>query len=395
MNKERILFCGNALPILVLEELKLSLAGKKYEISLLKELNDQLGERLDILSLAFVDNIHQSEGENIYLFNNKRFNHIHSTNYPIARDIFKNIYFFIYLMRWSRKNKIHKRKIILLNSSLGNCLMIIITKIIYNTQIFSLTIDTPFPNIKSKNVFYRLYLICTFKLGHNLLKYFNGIIVLNENVISSLKLKIPFLVSKVGYSEDLYNNFIKVNKCKNKHGIKKILFAGTLIDYNGIIEMIEGFILINRPEWELHIYGYGNLEKVVRKLAKKNKNVFFHGAIDNITLLTYMQAADLLINPRLTYNSVNDFGFPSKLIEYMMSGIPVLTTDFNSLPSKYKEFLHLIEEETAEGIKLGIEKAFKIDQYILDKMSFNGADFIRNNNNWNNIARDILKFIDN
>ena len=59
VNKQQVLFCGNALPIEVIEDLNLSLAGKKYEINLLKSLNNQLGKRLDILSLAFVDNLHR------------------------------------------------------------------------------------------------------------------------------------------------------------------------------------------------------------------------------------------------------------------------------------------------------------------------------------------------
>ena len=158
--------------------------------------------------------------------------------------------------------------------------------------------------------------------------------------------------------------------------------------------MIKSFILIKKPKWELHIYGYGKLANEVKKMAKKNKNIFFHGAVENMTLLKYMQTADLLINPRLTNTSVNDFGFPSKLIEYIMSGTPVLTTNFKSLPNEYKKFLHIIKKETVEGIQLEIEKVFKIDHSILNRMSVKGVYYIKKHNNWNNISYEILKFIE-
>src|SRR5690606_3746033 len=155
-----------------------------------------------------------------------------------------------------------------------------------------------------------------------LLKHFDGIIVLNKTVPIALKLKIPHLISRVGYSEDLVLGGARNEINQKIPVIKKVLFAGTLVNYNGIEELVEGFINTNRLDLELHIYGYGPLENFVKKSSAINTNIIFHGSVDNTALIGFMENADLLVNPRLTHNSVNDFGFPSKLIEYILSGTP-------------------------------------------------------------------------
>ncbi|MEM0519057.1 glycosyltransferase [Aequorivita flava] len=393
MGKTKLLFCGNALPMEIVKTMNLSVAGKKYEIELLNAMNMKLGSSLEIVSLAFINNFEQTKEKNLYLFKDKKFHYIPSTHYPVIRDFLKNINFFIYLLKWCRDNSTYQQNIILLNSSLGKCLCLMLIKIIYKTQIFSLTIDTPFPNIKSNNLIYKAYLYIIFKVGHKLLKYFDGIIVLNCNVISALNLKIPFIISRVGYKKEQSDKTLIYKKQFNKIKVKKIFFAGTLIKYNGIVEIIEGFLLLNNMNYELHLYGYGDLESYVKEIAKKNEKIFFHGMVDNDLLFDYMQGADLLINARKTDNLANDFGFPSKLIEYMLSGNPVLTTHFKSLPYEYLDFLHIIETEDALGIKLGIEKVFNTDPNILNSMSTKGVDFIKENNNWNCITSEILEFI--
>lgn len=59
--------------------------------------------------------------------------------------------------------------------------------------------------------------------------------------------------------------------------------------------------------------------------------------------------ATLLINPRPTTEAYTKYSFPSKNMEYMVSGTPVLTTKLPGMPAEYNEYVYLVDEETVDG----------------------------------------------
>ena len=87
-NKYKVVFISNILPTKIVDELKLSVAGKKFELSILKELNEIVGnENLNIVSISF-------EGKNMnvrevddFLWEGKRYKHIKRIKYPILTEI--------------------------------------------------------------------------------------------------------------------------------------------------------------------------------------------------------------------------------------------------------------------------------------------------------------------
>gem|GEM_PF-1766178 len=392
-NNIKYLYCGNIFPPQLITDLKLPVAGNKYEVSLIKNLNEIWGDSLDVISTRNLGKAKNEIKDFKYLFEKKEFKHIKTINIPIIRDFAKFISLLSSFTLWALKNKNMQKKIIVLNSSFSVTVISILMKIFFKSYIFSLKIDTPYPNFNSKIKIYEIYQTLKFKIGDFLLRFFDGIIVLNKTVIKSLKLKIPFIVSKIGYDESFYNDNIHVYKIHLDK--KKIVFAGTLIQYNGIIELLDGFALLDKNDFELHIYGSGPLESYVLNYCEKHENIYFHGLIDNELLLKKFLESDLLINPRITSSGVNDFGFPSKLIEYILSGVPVLTTEFGSIPNEYKSFLHFIRDETPKGIKSAIINVFENDENYLNDMCVRGIQYIRNNNSWNLIAHDIHSFIIN
>ena len=53
---------------------------------------------------------------------------------------------------------------------------------------------------------------------------------------------------------------------------------------------------------------------------------------------------------------VAKYSFPSKNMEYMVSGTPVLTTRLPGMPMEYYPYVYFIEEESADGIAAAKEK---------------------------------------
>ena len=63
-----------------------------------------------------------------------------------------------------------------------------------------------------------------------------------------------------------------------------------------------------------------------------------------------------MVNPRPTHEEFVKYSFPSKTMEYMASGTPVLTTRLPGMPKEYYPYVDFIEEESAGGIAAALKK---------------------------------------
>lgn len=143
-------------------------------------------------------------------------------------------------------------------------------------------------------------------------------------------------------------------------GKRKCLYAGLLDAEYGVKNLVEGFILANIPNTELHICGSGPYENELREIINESNNIVFHGTLFNEEVLKLERECDLLINPRPTSGEFTKFSFPSKVMEYMSSGTPVLTTKLPGIPNDYFPHLFIIEDYSKEGIRDAITQAFNM-----------------------------------
>jgi glycosyltransferase involved in cell wall biosynthesis len=140
------------------------------------------------------------------------------------------------------------------------------------------------------------------------------------------------------------------NSLENKADKKICLYAGSLRRIYGIENLVRGFIKSNVPESELHIYGSGDFEKDLTELAKQYENVKYMGLAPNSEIVDAEVRATLLVNPRPIGEDYTKYSFPSKNMEYMASGTPVLTTKLPGMPADHLPHVYLIEDESSDGI---------------------------------------------
>ena len=63
------------------------------------------------------------------------------------------------------------------------------------------------------------------------------------------------------------------------------------------------------------------------------------------------QGRTALINPRTAQGVFTRYSFPSKTLEYMRSGKPVLCCKLEGIPDEYDPYLRYIQPQTAQGIR--------------------------------------------
>lgn len=177
---------------------------------------------------------------------------------------------------------------------------------------------------------------------------------------------------------------------------KAIMYSGKLDRQYGIPMLVDAFMTIKNEDIELWITGGGNAEEYVQECANKDKRIKYFGFLPSREdVLQLQRKASLLINMRLPSEEASNYCFPSKLFEYMATGVPVLSFNLGGIPEEYAPYLCLIDEETKERV------AFEIEKWInttVDELNQKGAEakrFICDNKNLQAQCRLICRFVFN
>lgn len=127
-------------------------------------------------------------------------------------------------------------------------------------------------------------------------------------------------------------------KEKKAHG-KQVAYAGKLVEAFGVKRLIEAFELIEDPEASLHICGGGELKAYVEEMCKKDSRIHYYGVVSAERANEILHDADVLVNPRQNDDEYTKYSFPSKNIEYLMTGNAVVAYMLDGVPEIYRRLL--------------------------------------------------------
>lgn len=141
---------------------------------------------------------------------------------------------------------------------------------------------------------------------------------------------------------------------------KRVLYAGTLNKIYGIKNLCESFASVSSEDEELHIYGDGDYASELKELISDHPNIVYHGNCVNSVVVDAELDAALLVNPRPTEGEYTKYSFPSKTLEYMVSGTPVLSARLQGIPEEYDDYLYYFDDKAENGLATALRE-------ILDK----------------------------
>ncbi len=121
-------------------------------------------------------------------------------------------------------------------------------------------------------------------------------------------------------------------------------YSGTLDKQYGIKALLEAFISIDDPKLHLWICGDGNGKDDVIEFASKDSRIEYYGCLKHSEVMNFQHAADILINPRSSEGLFTKYSFPSKTIEYMLAGKPVIAYKLMGIPDEYDDYLLYVDE---------------------------------------------------
>jgi glycosyltransferase involved in cell wall biosynthesis len=112
-----------------------------------------------------------------------------------------------------------------------------------------------------------------------------------------------------------------------------ILYMGSFFYFSGLPEFVREFAKSASSNQRLVLIGGGEQEGELRKLVADfalSEKVIFTGFVSFQDLPRYLSAADVAINT-MHRSLVSNAAFPNKVIQYMASALPVVSTDLDGL----------------------------------------------------------------
>ncbi len=203
------------------------------------------------------------------------------------------------------------------------------------------------------------------------LKYIDGFIALTKGIEEKVnKYKKPFMIIEGIASEK------KMVLSKENDEEKIILYTGTLRKKYGIMTLLEAFKDIEFSKYKLYICGKGEAEEDIKEYAISDKRIVYKGLVTQEEAIRLQSIATVLVNPRPNNDDFIKYSFPSKTIEYLSSGKPVICHRLDCIPSDYDEYLFYINDLSCRALKEKIIEVCEMSSEDRHKVGIRGQQFI-------------------
>ena len=147
------------------------------------------------------------------------------------------------------------------------------------------------------------------------------------------------------------------------------IYAGALTKGAGVDLAIEAFHSVRHRDAHLTVYGKGDVARV-RRLAAGDQRITVKGLVSRVELAAAMASARVLLNPRLPEAPENTGTFPSKVLDYLAFGKPIVSTWTPGLAESYRDLLYPAKADAADFAAaidrcLALDNAGLADRYAL------------------------------
>ncbi len=199
----------------------------------------------------------------------------------------------------------------------------------------------------------------------------------------------PYMVSEGFCDTSIFDDIPD----QEKYLKKTVVYGGNLSRLYGIQNLVKAFMQTNLDA-ELHLYGAGGDVAFIEDCAKLDPRIKFFGRVDRKTLLVALKKAHLLVVNKPTADDYSNYSFSSKILEYIASGTPLLTTKVGGMPEEYFPYFYFINDETIKGIANAIENAISQEDMTLSLKGTQARCFAAEKKNYIQQSSLILSFLE-
>lgn len=212
-------------------------------------------------------------------------------------------------------------------------------------------------NVKSHNPRVILAKRMLDKQMKNVLK-FDSLVLVTKNMAEALNWSKPYCVMEgIGNKTD-YNEPVD-------DGDKRVItYAGALEFQYNIKGVIEAFTLIDKENYELWIFGDGPAKEYIINASKFDSRIHYYGVVSPKEISDAYINSTVILNPRQNTGEYTKYTFPSKTMESLLSGRPLIGYKLDGIPSEYYDYMYCVEDNSIQSLK---EKILEVCEKNIDE----------------------------
>ena len=238
-----------------------------------------------------------------------------------------------------------------------------------------------------KSKLYRILKTIDWKIMVHLCKRIDSFILLTEAMKDKLNItKQPYMISEgiCEVDDKKYDDSIENNT---------ICYTGTLDREFGILDLIRNFLAVADDEWVLKIAGGGNAKKEIEKISRENPRIIYCGILTNFETKKLQRTSKILINPRSSDEEFTKYSFPSKTMEYLKSGRPVIMHKLPGIPPEYDDYLLYFDNTSDDAVQKGLIDVMSKTTKELNEIGAKGKKFVETEKNSKVQGKRIIEFL--
>jgi glycosyltransferase involved in cell wall biosynthesis len=291
-----------------------------------------------------------------------------------------------------RERRNPQRTIVQYNLANPPALAALLVARLTRTRIFAIVADLPVPGDGERPD--TLLRRIEFQLQVRSMSRFDGLVVLTRRAAHDFAPTVPVLELHGGLADDLGVGQSEPEVSTTPDGYFTLMYSGTLSPAKGIDVMLEAFARLRGNQYRLWITGDGPYEAIVRAAAARDPRVRYWGLLPRNEMLALSRRATALMNPQSLKNPTASYAFPSKLLEYLAIGRPVLST-FSASEARelYGDLVIPIEGEGPEAIVAAVEQLQAMSPQRRAELGAEARRWVFENVTWRVQAARVASFL--
>lgn len=216
----------------------------------------------------------------------------------------------------------------------------------------------------------------------------DGFVLLTKQMKDKLGIQKPYMVMEGIVPQKT------LSKCTAKdNSVKTVLYTGSMNRKYGITNLLDAFLTIKDPNYRLVLCGLGNAEPDINIACQKDSRIQYLGKMPHDKVLELQSRATVVVNPRQNNEEFTKYSFPSKTLEYLASGVPLVAYRLDGIPEEYDEYIHYVPDNSCEALALQIQSVCAIEAETRRSAAEKARKFVFEEKNRKSQTRRILDFI--
>lgn len=161
----------------------------------------------------------------------------------------------------------------------------------------------------------------------------------------------PYIVVEGIIDSNVFDRNEQIKRTlKKDERLTYIVYTGAMNQRYGIKDLVETFETMPEKDFRLVLCGKGDMDQYVSAMAEKDSRILPLGQITADAARDWTLKADVLVNPRADNEEYTKYSFPSKDIEYLTTGNPVVAYVLKGMRAYYSEFMYQVKNILKDSI---------------------------------------------